>query len=149
MTYAFSCTPQRFQGEPEWTGCRVTISSGNATADVEITTATSTNSFTLLPGEVYIEEDLELEYQTTDGIEDLGLVITSNNYLHIIMENTDLWRVPVAFFDSTQIFPLPDMAGAYEYFMASWQNPAGGCETNHNSQFFTIASPYETSIQIY
>ena len=147
--YALMCPPRVHFYDPIRSGCRLTISPGNVTASVNITSHDEEITLALQPGETFTQI-MSLNYQTGNGIQDKGVLVITDTALYIVVELLDNYYNPPVYIDSTQILPLPSSSPSqYKYYLASWKSGALFPASMH-TQFYSIAAgSEETRMEIY
>ena len=138
-----------YVGYPERTGCRVSIATANSAANITITSVDEETTIRLEPGKTFTHT-LDITYQTDNGTEDKGVLITADTVLHIVLELLDLYHQPVRNIDSTQILPLPHSLKQYKYYLVLQHlSSSMQCRDSTHTQFYTIAASEPTLVSIH
>ena len=148
VQYAVGCPPCLLVNYPARTACRLTISTDNITANINLMYVDEKVIISLAPGETFTQT-MDAKYQTDNGIQNNNILIAAEAPLYIVVEVMDNYYTPPIFIDSTQILALPKSAMEYKYYLVSYMTPSGGCNHGVHTHFYTIAASEQTQIAIY
>ena len=112
-TYAVACPPKPKEEYP--CSCTITILSEYESASVQISTLNEAGNVMVYPGQPY-KVELEEEWNTVEGVEDKGVLITADVEIQVILDKQDPSHG--GHIDATQVYPL--QSDDTEYYVASF-----------------------------